>query len=93
MTIKKINYYYIIGSIFVVEVFDVMPVFGTIKPGMIQRFVITFFGHAFVKCQTVAQFVVQHGPTYELNLKGQATNLTYSFSSLCVDLGKIVRSF
>jgi len=72
------------------QIFDVSPLFGTIQPGSTDLFAFTFFGHSFIECQTVAQCNIEHGPVYDCVLRGQASDIRYTFNSMEIDLGFVV---
>ncbi|XP_056138426.1 hydrocephalus-inducing protein homolog [Lampris incognitus] len=69
------------------EVFDILPIYGQLQPGDSQLVTFTFYGHADYSGQVVAQCQVEKGPTYDVTLKGEASDVTYSLDSTHINLG------
>ena len=69
------------------EVFDIRPLFGTLKPGETERMTFTFFGHAFVNGKVKAICEVVGGPKYEIEMKGQASLMKYELDQFEIDFG------
>ncbi|CAD5117498.1 DgyrCDS6267 [Dimorphilus gyrociliatus] len=70
------------------EIFDILPLYGSIKPGDTEQVTLTFFGHGDISCRAKALCIVEGGPTYELQLNGEASLISYSFDCLDIDFGK-----
>jgi len=73
-------------------VFDILPLYGTLKPGETEQMTLTFYGHAHIGSKAKAICEVEGGPTYEIILKGEASLVQYRFDCLDIDYGKIVSS-
>uniref|UniRef100_H2YKD6 Uncharacterized protein n=1 Tax=Ciona savignyi TaxID=51511 RepID=H2YKD6_CIOSA len=72
------------------EVFDILPLYGTLEPGETQRVTFTYYGHADVGCNARAVCEVQGGPKYDVKLEGEASLIEYKFDRADVDFGKIM---
>ncbi|XP_070763174.1 hydrocephalus-inducing protein homolog [Enoplosus armatus] len=72
------------------EVFDVLPIYGHLKPGDKQLVTFSFYGHTNVSREVVAQCHVEEGPTYEIKLRGEASEVSYSLDSTHVDFGLLL---
>ena len=75
------------------EIFDIMPLYGTLKPGDSEQITLTFFGHADIACKARAVCTIEGGPEYEVTLKGEASLVDYRFDTLDIDYGKVVRHY
>ena len=73
------------------QVFDILPLYGTLKPGDTEQVTFTFFGHQDTTSVAKAICEVEGGPTYEVMLKGEASLVQYRFDCLHIDYGKQVR--
>lgn len=51
--------------------FDILPLYGTLKPGETEQITLTFYGHANIGGEAKALCEVEGGPTYELDLLGE----------------------
>ncbi|KAJ7411775.1 hypothetical protein BTVI_48642 [Pitangus sulphuratus] len=69
------------------EVFDVQPVSGVLQPGETQQVPFTFFGHANIVARATALCHVEGGPTYEVELRGEASSLSYHLDIHHIDFG------
>ncbi|NXF81935.1 HYDIN protein, partial [Sclerurus mexicanus] len=69
------------------EVFDVLPVSGVLQPGETQQVPFTFFGHANIVACVMALCHVEGGPTYEVELTGEASGLSYHLDIQDIDCG------
>lgn len=58
------------------QVFDILPLYGTLKPGETEQITLTFYGHANIKSTAKALCEVEGGPTYEVDLQGTGLILT-----------------
>uniref|UniRef100_H2XZ27 Hydin adenylate kinase-like domain-containing protein n=1 Tax=Ciona intestinalis TaxID=7719 RepID=H2XZ27_CIOIN len=67
------------------EVFDILPLYGTLEPGETQRVTFTYYGHADVSCNARAVCEVQGGPKYDVKLEGEASLIEYKFDRADVD--------
>lgn len=74
------------------QVFDVLPLYGCLKPTESQQFQFTFYGHSRIMAEATAVCRVKGGPDYEVHLKGEASVMDYEFSEKNIDFGKQVRS-
>ncbi|XP_046359897.2 hydrocephalus-inducing protein homolog isoform X3 [Haliotis rufescens] len=70
------------------EVFDILPLYGTLQPGDTEQITLTFYGHADIWGQVKAICDIEGGPTYELTLKGEASLVEYTFNCRDIDYGK-----
>ncbi|XP_026221932.1 hydrocephalus-inducing protein homolog [Anabas testudineus] len=75
------------GPVRVGEVFDILPVYGHLKPEDQQVVTFFFYGHEDISREGVAQCHVEDGPTYEVKLRGEASAINYSLKSTQVDFG------
>ncbi|KAH0619415.1 hypothetical protein JD844_000028 [Phrynosoma platyrhinos] len=69
------------------EVFDIMPLFGTLQPKETQKMSFTFYGHADIVAHVKALCEVEGGPTYEVMLSGEASLVNYAFDRKEIDYG------
>ncbi|KAK6174452.1 hypothetical protein SNE40_017727 [Patella caerulea] len=70
------------------EIFDILPLYGTLQPGDTEQITLTFYGHADIWGQVKALCEVEGGPTYELTLTGEASLVEYEFDTKDIDYGK-----
>ena len=77
----------VVTNVGIEEVFDILPLYGTLKPSETQQFQFSFYGHAYIKADAVAVCNVQGGPNYEIQLSGQASLVQYSVSEKEIDFG------
>ena len=75
------------------QVFDILPLHGTLLPGESQEMQFTFYGYADIATECMAACKVDGGPTYRLRLRGEASNVQYKFSHKTIDFGKQVHEF
>ncbi|KAF3689156.1 Hydrocephalus-inducing protein Hy-3 [Channa argus] len=75
------------GPLRVEEVFDILPIHGHLQPEDQQVVTFSFFGHANISREVVAQCHVEEGPTYEIKLRGEASAISYSLDSTHVNFG------
>ncbi|XP_077372587.1 hydrocephalus-inducing protein homolog [Festucalex cinctus] len=69
------------------EIFDVLPMHGHLKPGEKQLVTFIFHGQDFVCREVMAQCQVEHGPIYDIRLRGEASEISFSLDSTTVDFG------
>ncbi|XP_013359426.1 PREDICTED: hydrocephalus-inducing protein homolog isoform X2 [Chinchilla lanigera] len=69
------------------EVFDILPLYGTLRPHSSHQISFTFYGHCDISAQAKALCEVEGGPTYEITLKGQASMVSYSFDTKDINYG------
>ncbi|XP_057693166.1 hydrocephalus-inducing protein homolog isoform X2 [Corythoichthys intestinalis] len=69
------------------EIFDVLPMHGHLKPGEQQLVTFIFHGQDFVSREVIAQCQVEHGPIYDIKLRGEASEISFSVDSTTVDFG------
>lgn len=67
--------------------FDVLPIYGQLQPGEQQLVAFHFYGHDYVSREVVAKCQVEEGPTYEIKLRGEASEVSYSLDSTIIDFG------
>lgn len=67
------------------QVFDILPLRSTLQPGESETVEVSFFGHPFGSFSAIAMCDVLGGPKYELNLKGEASTIEYSFDKTFLD--------
>ncbi|XP_052816168.1 hydrocephalus-inducing protein homolog isoform X2 [Mya arenaria] len=70
------------------EVFDILPLYGTLQPGDTEQVTMTFYGHADIWGQARAVCEVEGGPVYELTLKGEASLVSYKIDCKEIHYGK-----
>ena len=73
------------------QIFDILPLHGTLLPGQSQQMQFTFYGHTGVATEVIAACRVEGGPTYQLRLSGEASGIQYRFSRTHINLGKQVQ--
>ncbi|XP_043979545.1 hydrocephalus-inducing protein homolog [Gambusia affinis] len=69
------------------EVFDILPMCGVLQPQDEQLVTFSFFGHENIRREVVAQCHVEDGPTYEVQVRGEASAISYSLQSSHLDFG------
>ncbi|XP_049339422.1 hydrocephalus-inducing protein homolog isoform X2 [Astyanax mexicanus] len=77
----------ITASVGVQEVFDISPIFGVLRPGESQLVTFSFFGNPDISAEVLALCQVEHGPTYEIILRGEASLVTYALDTTDINLG------
>jgi len=86
-------------DLFLWQVFDILPLYSTIRPMETQKLQFTFYGHANLSAEAVARCSVIGGPDYEIALEGSASLVQYFFDKKTLDYGKqvtaktIIRSY
>lgn len=70
--------------------FDILPLYGCLKPTESQQFQFSFYGHPHILAEATAVCNVQDGPEYKIHLKGQASLVQYKISERKIDLDKQV---
>ncbi|XP_074644164.1 hydrocephalus-inducing protein homolog [Tubulanus polymorphus] len=78
----------LISPLGVEEVFDILPLYGHLAPGDTEQVTLTFFGHADIWSKAKAICEVEGGPTYEIDLKGEASLVEYRFDCTDIDYEK-----
>lgn len=73
------------------QIFDILPIYGTLQSGESEQITLTFYGHAWISSEAVAVCEVDGGPSYEIKFIGNASLVDYSFDYLDINLDKIVR--
>lgn len=71
------------------QVFDILPIHGELAPGASSFIHYSFYGHSDITADVVAACKVEGGPTYEVQLSGEASKMYYKFSQKTVDFGAI----
>ncbi|KAL6033960.1 hypothetical protein STEG23_011292, partial [Scotinomys teguina] len=74
-------------SIGIEEVFDILPLYGVMRPYSSHQISFTFYGHCDIIAQAKALCEVEGGPTYEIILKGEASLVGYSFDTKDINYG------
>uniref|UniRef100_W5LN16 HYDIN axonemal central pair apparatus protein n=1 Tax=Astyanax mexicanus TaxID=7994 RepID=W5LN16_ASTMX len=69
------------------QVFDISPIFGVLRPGESQLVTFSFFGNPDISAEVLALCQVEHGPTYEIILRGEASLVTYALDTTDINLG------
>ncbi|XP_042073684.1 hydrocephalus-inducing protein homolog, partial [Haplochromis burtoni] len=72
-------------------IFDILPTHGHLQPGDQQAVTFSFYGHENISRQVVAQCHVEDGPTYEIILRGHASEISYTLDTTHLDFGQQVR--
>ena len=73
------------------QVFDILPLHGTLLPGQSQQVQFTFYGHKGVATDVMAVCQVEGGPTYQVRLSGEASGVQYRFSRTHINMGQQVQ--
>ena len=76
---------------YLLQVFDILPLFGSLDPGESQQVQLTFYGHAWVSASVLALCHVEGGPSYQLPLSGEASVVKYRIDKKTIYLGTVVR--
>uniref|UniRef100_A0A672JE40 Uncharacterized protein n=1 Tax=Salarias fasciatus TaxID=181472 RepID=A0A672JE40_SALFA len=69
------------------QIFDILPMYGDLQPGERQQVTFSFYGHENISKDMVAQCRVDDGPTYELKLRGEASEISYRLQPTRLDFG------
>ncbi|XP_062355730.1 hydrocephalus-inducing protein-like [Cinclus cinclus] len=69
------------------QVFDIWPLWGKLQPGEKQKVSFSFFGHVNTIASVTALCHVKGGPTYEVELTGEASRISYSLSHQEINCG------
>ena len=72
------------------QVFDILPLHGTIEPGDSQTLQFSFYGHENSDNAVEAVCQVEGGPKYKIQLRGQAALVQYSFDKHFINFGEVV---
>lgn len=70
--------------------FDILPLCGELDPGASAGIHFSFYGHSDITADVVAACKVEGGPTYELQLSGEASKMDYEFSNRTLEFGAIL---
>ena len=75
------------------EVFDILPLNGTLEPGQSEQVEYVFYGVPNQVFKTTAICQVEGGPEYEVKLEGEASNINYRLNihhhNNFIDFGEI----
>lgn len=63
---------------------------GVLQPQDEQLVTFSFFGHENIRREVVAKCYVEDGPTYEVQVRGEASAISYSLQSSHLDFGSQV---
>ncbi|NXA41620.1 HYDIN protein, partial [Eudromia elegans] len=74
-------------SVGIEEVFDILPLYGVLRPGESERVTVTFYGHTDIVARVTAQCKVEGGPTYKIALSGEASLVRYLFDIKEIEFG------
>ncbi|VDL90357.1 unnamed protein product [Schistocephalus solidus] len=72
------------------EVLDITPLCGVIKPGEAQPAVFSFFGHPNITVDVCANCEVEGGPSYQVKVKGESSEIDYSVDRWELNFGAII---
>ena len=70
--------------------FDILPLHGVLSPGDSQEVQFSFYGHSGVATEVMAACRVEGGPTYQVRLSGEASQIQYRFSTKWINLEILV---
>jgi hydrocephalus-inducing protein len=71
-----------------VQLFDILPVNGVLRPGQTETITCAFFAFPGVKASATAMCLVEGGPTYQVSMSGESNNIKYSVEPQFVDMGQ-----
>lgn len=74
-------------SLLLNQVFDILPLYGTLRPNESQQMTFTFYGHADIVARVKALCEVEGGPAYRILLTGEASVVSYMFDKKEIDYG------
>jgi len=86
----ELEQHYINCNIIHVQVFDILPLHGSLNPGEVQPVEFKFFGHAEINTDVTAACKVEGGPVYQIRIQGEASKMRHSFSERTLDLGLVM---
>ncbi len=69
------------------QLFDILPIAGTVAPGQCERVEFAFFGFPGVKAAATAVCHVEDGPDYKMQLSGESSSIKYAVEPLFFDCG------
>ncbi|ETO64005.1 hypothetical protein F444_18403 [Phytophthora nicotianae P1976] len=72
------------------QVFDILPIRGTLKPNESEKIDFVYYGHANRKFKSTVACEVEGGPEYELTLLGEASSLVYKLDRQSLDFGQVL---
>ncbi|KAF1774057.1 Abnormal spindle-like microcephaly-associated protein, ASH domain [Phytophthora cactorum] len=72
------------------QVFDILPIRGTLKPNESEKIDFVYYGHANRKFRSTVACEVEGGPEYELTLLGEASSLVYKLDKQSLDFGQVL---
>ncbi|GAB1599203.1 hypothetical protein Ahia01_000197500, partial [Argonauta hians] len=70
------------------QVFCLVPMSGILHPGEMELIKVTYFGYPNTVVHVTAVCAVEGGPTYQIELTGEASYLSYEFDVLSIDYGE-----
>jgi len=73
----------------IADVFNILPLSGSLKPGQMMSTVFSFFGHPWISANCKAVCDVEGGPQYETIVKGNASETDFEFSETNLQFEKI----
>jgi hydrocephalus-inducing protein len=71
-----------------VQLFDILPVNGVLRPGETETITCAFFAFPGVKASATAMCLVEGGPTYQVSMSGESNNIKYNVEPQFVDMGQ-----
>lgn len=74
------------------QVFDIAPMFGDLQPGESAVVTFSFFSQENVSREAVAECHVADGPTYQVQLRGETSEISYRLDPAHLDFGLQVPS-
>ncbi|RMC08918.1 hypothetical protein DUI87_13912 [Hirundo rustica rustica] len=87
--LKRVAFFMDLGytPLEVEKAFSILPLSGVLQPGERQQVSFTFFGHHNTIAGVRALCHVEGGPTYKVELTGEASRVSYSLSPREIDCG------
>eukprot|EP00935_MAST-01C_sp_MAST-1C-sp1_P000586 g586.t1 len=70
------------------QVFDILPIRGYLGPEQVEEVEFIYYGHAHRKFKGMVLCEVEGGPEYELNLLGEASNVSYKLDKEYIHFGQ-----
>jgi hypothetical protein len=74
------------------QVFDILPIRGYLAPDQVEEVEFIYYGHAGRKFKGMVLCEVEGGPEYELNLQGEASNVSYRLDKDFIHFGQQLHS-
>ena len=74
------------------QIFDILPIRSTLKPGEFEDVEFTMFGHTNAKFLSTTLCKVEGGPEYKLQLQGEASTVSYALDRDFIEFGEVLFS-